>query len=178
MKQMWIGLCMVLCVIGDSAVAKERVVYLSSQSISSRAPSDTTLGTYFVATVAIPEDIEGSRIHRAFLECFVDVDTRAVEGVELNGAVFEVYALTSDLAGEFAGESIREPSPMRVNVPVGSRRMVRLDLTETVRWWMQEAGNNHGLVMGSLSNLRAGLFTIRGDVFRNGAVARLRLFTR
>ncbi len=52
-------------------------------------------------------------------------------------------------------------------------RRIRLDVTEIVRYLIDDPDRNHGLVVGSFRGQREGLFEIKTDVLPNDAVARL-----
>ena len=48
-----------------------------------------------------------------------------------------------------------------------------LDITDIVRSFLADPGSNHGLVVGSLSGSRAGLFTLKEGTIAPGVVARV-----
>ena len=115
----------------------------------------------------------------AFLELAVDVDVREVSGYWDDSPLIEVFALTGTLSGEPDPSRFAEVNaPMARNVAVGENRRVVIDITEAVSEYLADPGSNHGLILGSLTRRRDGLFTVRTGSLGAGVVARVTYFWR
>jgi hypothetical protein len=88
--------------------------------------------------------------------------------------LLEVYILKGELSAELDSDDIRRSSSMRRNVNVGDNKLVRIDVTEAVLFFLANPESNYGLAVGSLSNSRDGLFTLKSNSFPGGGVARIR----
>ncbi len=148
----------VLC---RTALAARCTVALTSADLTAVVPEDTSLGNYYLAAVTVPEILDGKELLRATLELNVDVSAREVADYVNDTPLLEVYTLTDNMGAELQPGKFRTPSPMRRNVRVGTDRHVRIDVTEAVREFIRNPSSNHGLVIGSLTNRREGLFTVR-----------------
>ena len=152
-----------LIVLPLAAFANRYTVKLTTAELSTVSPQDTTLGNYYMAEVNVPEIPKGAELFGAFLELIVDVSSRDVNGFTNDTPIFEVYALDAEPGSELDPSKFRTPSSMRRNIRVGEGRRVRIDIIDVVKEFMEDSSCNHGLVLGSLSNTRDGLFTIKSS---------------
>ena len=151
----------ILALSGTSTVRADRyAVTLNGNDIVAVSPVDTTLGNAYVSAVMIPEVLKEKKLLAAILELTVDVSACEVDGYLNDTPLLEVYALTGTMESGVDPEKFRTPSPMRRNVRIGSNRRVRIDITQAVRRFVSDPLSNHGLVIGSLTARREGLFTI------------------
>jgi hypothetical protein len=107
----------------------------------------------------------------------VDVSSRASEGLQNETPLFEVYALKSAFSGEVDPDQFQEQDlPTTRPVVVGSGRRVVIDITEAVGCYVADPAGNHGLIVGSLTGARDGLFTIRSGDFGPSTLGRITSF--
>jgi hypothetical protein len=158
--------------------AKQLVVALGSQHLDVHSPGEQALGDYYTLSLPIPAAVEGAELFGAYLEFYVDVDAREVGEVTSNSPTLDVYALTGEVAQGFDEEDLGTPAMAPGNVMVGSNRRVLRDVTTIVRSYLDESASNHGLILGSLTGERDGLFTLKTGVLSEGVVARLILHYR
>lgn len=162
-----------------------KTVELRSRDVSVREAVASEVGPYFVMDIDVPEGLSGERLAGAILEFMVDADTRVdttwVEDADTLRAVVhstpvpmvEVYALASSSGSAQDRENWNEAMSFPVPVGVGSDKMVRIDITRLVKHLIENPSENHGIVVGSLTGERFGLFTLQ-EHFGAGVVARIR----
>ena len=163
--------------LATSVNADRYTVNVSASGLSKYSPSNADLGDYYVLQFDPPGGLTTQTLKRAYLELYIDATARDVSGYADKSPLVEVYALKSAFTGQldpsqFADQTI----PAVRNVAVGSGRRVVIDITEIARSYLANPSRNHGLVIGSLSGLRTGVFSIRDDKLGGAAVARVTLF--
>ena len=121
----------------------------------------------------MPPEVSASDVYVAVLECYADVSVRDVDGYFNKSAVLEIYALTDAYFGELDAEKFTRPSAMIRNVPLGQGKRIVIDITEIVKYYLDQPGKNYGLVFGSLTGLRVGMFNIRAGKFGPGILAKI-----
>jgi hypothetical protein len=154
----------------DETLAEHYTVALGTNDIRTITPQDESLGKFYLVSIDVPTVLEDKDLLGAFLEILVDVDSRPADGVSNEFPMLEVYALTEDFVSELNPSKLTMPSPMRRNVVVGEDRTVKIDIREVVRKYMASPEDNHGLILGSLTNARDGLFELKSS---NGRLATL-----
>jgi hypothetical protein len=155
--------------------AKRISLNLSSADLTAQTPDDPGLGTYYVLNFRVPPG--AARVQWAFLEFYVDVASRAREGMENQTPLFEVYPLKSAFSGEVdPAEFQAQDLPTTRHVVAGSGRRVVIDITEIVNSYAANPASNHGLIVGSLTGTRDGLFTIRSGDFGPSSLGRITFF--
>lgn len=162
---------------GTPAAADRTSFDLSPGSLTSYESVVSGLGNYYLLDVATPTVVGAHHLEYAFLELVMDVDAREVSGYVDDSPLFEVFALTGTLSGEpdpslFA----RTNAPMARNVAIGQNRRVVIDITQAVSKYLADPGANHGLIFGSLTRRRDGIFAVRSGVLGEGVVARVTYF--
>lgn len=155
-------LMVVVVMIGsEPADAEKREVKLRSADITVVAPEDTSRGDFYVVRIDVPPVAENKELLKAILEFTMDVSAISINDYVNDTPVFEVYASTADFDGRLNTEAFRRPSSMRRNVRDGENRLVKIDVTEVVKAFLAEPSSNHGLIAGSLTGVRDGVFVIK-----------------
>jgi hypothetical protein len=160
-----------------SASADRYTVNLGDAEIITVQDATPGLGDYFVLQLQPPEGISAQALRHAVLEVYVDASARVIEGYEEETPMFEIHALDGPMTAGLNPALFRAQSTPSVrNVVVGSARRVVIDITEIVRDHLIAPGSNYGIVMGSLTGARAGLFTLRDDRLGDAAKVRVSFF--
>jgi hypothetical protein len=157
-----------LLIVSVESYAEKHIVEIGSDVLTSITPVDESLGNYYVLQLDIPNVLTGKEFLGAFLEFTADVSARSINEYTNDTPVLEVYALSENYNNELDPSKFETPSPMKRNIPIGNNRNVKIDIKEVVKELMSNPNNNHGLVLGSLTNTRDGLFTIKSS---NGRLA-------
>ena len=156
------------------AEARKLVLDVSSSSLSTYTASDPTLGDYYVLQFQVPRNLQATKLEFAILELYLDVSAIEKDGYLENTPTIEIYALGSEFSGELDASQVGAQTLSAThNVAVGSNRKMMLDITKIVRSYLQDPTKNHGLIIGSLTGTRDGVFSIRTDALGQGAVARI-----
>ena len=163
--------------LATSVNADRYTVDVLTSGLSKYSPGNADLGDYYVLQFDPPVSLTEQTLKRAYLELYIDATAREVGGYTDKSPLVEVYALKSAFTGQldpsqFADQTI----PAVRNVAIGNDRRVVIDITEIVRSFLVKPSQNHGLVIGSLSGLRTGVFSIGVDKLGGAAVARVTLF--
>ncbi len=179
------GFMIAVCCVAGAAWSGGTTVELRSQDVSVREAVVAETGPHFVMDINIPEGLPSDRLLGAILEFVVDADTRVdttwVEEADTLKAfvhstpvpMVEVYALTSSSGSELDRRNWNEAMSFPVPVGVGSDKMVRIDITRLVKHLIVNPEENHGIVVGSLTGDRFGIFSLQ-EHFGAGVVARVR----
>ena len=164
------GLIAVLFVVVlvPSTHADRHTVELTAKELTAFTPSNTAYGDYYVVTIDVPDVLQGKELLGAFMEFVVDVDSRTINEVSNETPMLELYALSEDFGNELEPGKLEKNTPTRRNVVVGDNRRVKIDITPIVKGFLANPNSNHGLVLGSLSNARDGLFDVKSA---NGRLA-------
>ena len=122
-------------------------------------------GTFYLVNVLIPRDIVGNRLDMAMIEFAVEA-TALSESDSVVTPVVGVFPLTREFVD--GGQGVNAASPVfKGTVPsarpvaLGAKRVLRMDITNIVRGWMNEPSSNHGLVIGSLTGPEVGIVTLK-----------------
>lgn len=162
-----------------------RTVELRAQDVSVREADREDVGPHFVLDIDIPGGVTGEVLLGAILEFVVNADTRVdttwIEEADTLKAfvhstpvpLVEVYALTSRGGSALNTENWNQAMSFPVPVGVGSEKIVRINITRLVKYLIENPEANHGLVVGSLTGDRFGLFTLQ-EHFGDGVKARIR----
>jgi hypothetical protein len=153
--------------------AKRVVVELGAQHLTDYTPAEEGLGKYYTLALPIPEVVEGKEILGAYLELYLDVDAREIDEVVSDTPHLDVFTLTQSLGESMSAEALGEAIPEPGYVMRGENRRVLRDITGIVRSVLATPTSNHGLILGSLTGVRDGLFTVKSSVLDQGVVARL-----
>jgi hypothetical protein len=154
------------------ARAGRTTVLVDNTDFSTHEAADTSYGDFYTVTIDVPD--EAKPIGRVYLEFFVDVSARAVDGFVNDTPVIEIYALTGNLTGTLDSSKFADqPLRMVKNVAVGTNRRVVIDITEMAKFFVANPLSNYGIVIGSLTRHRDGLFTVRSDAFGGNNMCRI-----
>lgn len=160
-----------------SVYADRYAVDVPATGLSTFSPDSAGLGSYYVLQFVPPSGVTAQTLRHAFLEFFLDAAAREVDGYTDKSPVLEVYALKSTFTGQLdPSQFMAQTLPAVRNVAVGNERRVVVDITEIVRVYLKDPNKNHGLIVGSLTGMRPGVFSIRTDKIGGSAVARIVLF--
>ncbi len=129
-------------------------------------------GPYYVMQLDLPPEIE--TVQQAWLEVYMDVSAREVEGWLDPAPLLEAYELETVLTGDpTPSDFVPAEVPITRIVSAGENRRIRLDITQIVRNTLESPAGNHGIVLGSLTNERFGVFDLKTGVFGATIVARV-----
>ncbi|MFQ5479487.1 MAG: hypothetical protein ACE5EO_12610 [Candidatus Krumholzibacteriia bacterium] len=157
---------------GLRAGAGKYVMHLTTGDLSKQKAAGESLGDFYILQFEMPSTVRS--IRRAYLELFVDASSRTIGGYTNDTPVIEVYALKGPFSGtldpnQFEAQAV----PVLGNVVAGGNKRVVLDITEIAASFLENPAKNHGLVIGSLTEDREGIFSIRNDAFNGQGVARI-----
>jgi len=159
--------------LGGSPAARDRqVLVIRSADVTARADEDTTTGQYYTATLPLPVDLAPSDLDRAILDVYVDVRARPRGDFMNQMPILEVCALRTSYAGDVRPEDLDLDTRAVRPVSVGRNRHVKIDITRIVRSRLHD-GRNYGLVLGSLTGMREGDFTVVSGRFSGSTVAQV-----
>lgn len=172
------------------AAAGKRVIAISSSSLTTRLDNETNEVDYYVLDVPAVSGLQGKQIFGAVLELYADVSARTetlqvalpdstdVEYIyQDEEPVLEIYALPSSYQGSIDLQTLRENPVSQQGVLPGSGRRIRVDIGPLLARFIANPNLNHGLVLGSLSGRRTGIFEIDTDGHGAGTVAKLTIFS-
>jgi len=155
-----------------AAMARTITVDLEQADVKAYTPENADLGAYYVFNLAIPAKLPSETFMDAFLEIYVDAESR-VDAIAGGGlTTLEVFPLKSALSGELDSSHLR-PAAMKRTVWVGESRRVKIDIREHIRNVLDTPAQNFGLVVGSLTGQRLGKFVLKQGVLGQGIVARV-----
>lgn len=158
---------MMLCVlmpVSSVAVAKSVVVTVPMNGVTA---NNGERGTFYVLNLSIPEAVDGNQLDTVVLEFAVDASPASEED-SLETPVVGVYPVTSEFVasrgdgpiGTVEAPEIEAVVPSSRPVALGEHRVLRMDITDIVRGWINEPASNHGLVIGTLTGPEVGTITL------------------
>jgi hypothetical protein len=152
----------------------QTVLFVKASDLSVYESQDPTLGDVYLLQFDIPAEM--ASVRRAYLELYVDAASRTIAGHTNDTPVIEVYALKSPFSGTVDPSQFKPQTlPTARNVVAGTNKRCVTDITEIVRAFATDVTKNHGLLVGSLTGDREGVYTIRTDGFEGKGVARITL---
>lgn len=178
-------LAVTLCVVPGSAMAGRTTVALRSSDLAVRESAEESYGDYFLIDVDVPTGIASESLLGAILEFYLDVDIRIdtvlVEEPDTTYTVvqrnpvplIDVFALTSAPGQTLDPQQWDPQMAFPTPISTGTNKVVRIDITRVVNYYLEHPQQNHGLVVGSLTGRRAGRFSLR-ETFGTGVLARIR----
>jgi hypothetical protein len=174
----WTAFALALLV--SAAAQGERItVDVSSNALTTHTSTQQGYGDYYVLDLDLPEGITVATLDGAYLEVILDVDAREVADFRDNTPIFEVYGLSGTLSGEpTPNQFMTTDVPIVRNVALGDNRRVVVEITELVKTYLTTPSAKHGLILGSLTRRRDGLFTVKTGVGGMTGPVRLTFFTR
>jgi hypothetical protein len=176
-----ISMLIVLCVLIGSAVAAstmQQTIVLGSTDVTMFTPQDTTLGPQYVLTFGVPQTITSEAFVGAVLEFYADVSAATVNGWQNDTPVVEVYVLNSAATAAVTDNQLRKPSGMIRNVVSGDDTRVRIDISEAVRYFLENPSSNCGLVVGSFRGGKEGRFAFEANPTNSNSMAEITFFCR
>ena len=170
---LFIGIFLASFLCAQDADAAKHAVLLTSNEVTAHDAADPILGDSYTAEIQIPAVINGKELYAAFIEFYVDVSSVEVNGVSSRTPLIEVYALKSAFAGVVDPTQLETSSGMLINVVTGENKRAVLDITEIIKSYLESPTSNHGIIMGSLTGLRDGVFSIKSNQIAANTVARI-----
>lgn len=139
-------------------------------TISERTAGDET--KFYVVSISLPAG--SASVSHARLEFRADVSATNLNGFVDPAPILDIYVLNQSLTGDpdaskFAATRI----PMSRPVAAGENRLIKIDVTEYVQMIVTDPSKNHGIVLGSLTGDKLGVFHVREDGFGDGVEAQL-----
>ena len=156
----------------DGFAAKHELV-VTSNDLVVHSSSDATLGDYYTLQFQIPEIIKEREFYGATLEFYVDVASLERDSVATQMPLLEVYALRGSFSGLVDSVHFVLPSATSMRVKRGASERVAFGISEIVERYLGNPSDNYGLIIGSLSGERDGVFRIKNDVLGSDVVARI-----
>jgi hypothetical protein len=163
---------------GTGDRSRTEVLSIRSSDVTARTETDASIGQYYTTTLPLPPDLTASDLDRAILELYVNVQAKPRDGYMNETPLIEVYALTSPLSGALEANKLDTRTRVARPVTLGRGHRVILDITPIVRAQLSGRASNHGLVIGSLTGLREGDYTLVSGKLPDSAVARVRIYRR
>jgi len=165
----------ILCLgYASDASAERTTMYITASALTTYPAQSTEEGDCFVLQIGLPANLSGKVIEHAYLELYLDVASIERGGYVENTPVVQAYALNAPFQGTVDINQFNVAiSPLPRNVLVGSGQRLVLDVTGMIRAIRADSLNHHGLLIGSLTGRRDGLFSVRSDRFPTSAVAKL-----
>jgi hypothetical protein len=122
-------------------------------------------GQFYVINVTIPEDVLGKRLDSVMMEFATSATLLSLEDSLATPVVgvfplTQAYSETRSATGGVVAPAFNEIVPSSRPISLGEHRVLRMDITEIARQWLDEPVNNFGLVIGSLTGPRVGLVTL------------------
>ncbi len=174
-----VTVCALLLLTGAARTdSRRQIVLIRSSDVTLHAEPDSLIGQYYTVSYALPDSLTSADLGQAILELFVDVRAKPRDGFLNEAPMLEVYALNQPPTGRFNPESLSPEGRALRAVAVGSGRRVVLDVTRLVRSHLDGAIENNGLIIGSLTGMREGVFTFVSGRLPEGAVGQLRVYRR
>lgn len=158
--------------------ATKHVVRLNANDVTLRTDPDTTVGAYYTVSYSPPAGLNTDNLDRAILELYLDVSAKARDEYVNEAPVFEVYALKEPFVATLDPELLDRDTRSSRPIAAGLGRRVVIDVTSIVRAHLQGTVVNNGIVIGSLTGMREGQFTILSGKLPEGAVGQLLMFRR
>jgi len=164
---------------GAARTQTEReLILIRSSDVTARAETDTSIGQYYTLSYQLPTDLPSERLDQAILELDVDVRAKSRDEYVNEAPVLQVYALHEPYTGVVEASSLDTLTYATRPVALGNNRRVLLDITRIVRAHLTGALDNNGLILGSLTGMREGDFSLVSGRLATDAVGQVRIYTR
>ncbi len=157
----------------DQARAGNEVADLGSGNVATRTPTAPGLGKFYVVQLSLPAGIEAEDVEEVYLEFYVDAASNLDAVYSSGQALLEVYALSGSVGTDITPAKLVSETRMVRNIRLGEDRMVRLNIGGAVRHLLNNRESNYGLVVGSLTGGRHGLFDLKRGKLAAGVDARV-----
>ncbi|HEX5133067.1 MAG TPA: hypothetical protein VFX92_11360 [Candidatus Krumholzibacteria bacterium] len=174
----WLAIAVVTSMGASTVSAAEEDILVYPGDVTMFQESDTTRGTAYTLSYALPAGLTTVSLGRAIMELHVDVGVKPRGEFESPAPLFEVYALKQPILGVFDPERLKSAGRVHRPVALGASRRVVLDVTEIVRAHLEARLVNNGMAVGSLTGERDGEFTFRSGMLPGGAIGRIVLLPR
>jgi hypothetical protein len=158
------------------AVGQEQTIVLTVNDVTSHASEDVAYGAYYTLAFDLPTVPEGARLEHAVLEFYVDVAAKTRDQYVNDTPILEVYAFTSTFDGDLNPAEWDTNSTVTQPLLWGEEKHVVMDVTAIIRSFLDNPNRNHGLVIGSLTGMREGDFSVRTGRIPGGGVMRIHVY--
>jgi hypothetical protein len=125
--------------------------------------------------VSIPSEVVGNRLDAVVLEFAVEA-TASSEADSVATPEVGVFPLTQAFNDGPETPMFEDAVPSVRPVALGANRVVRMDITDIVRGWMNQPSSNHGLVVGSLTGPEVGTVTLKETIPDSEAAIRVTFY--
>ena len=144
-----------------SVGAQTQVVTLGAQELTTIVARDSTEGKVFLLSVSVPAAPEGAMLMSATMELVVDASNVLPEGAPSRLVTLEIAPLDTTLSGPTVQAADLRHTAMKCAISPGTDRSVRVDVTEFVRYVLDNPEENYGLAIGSFVGDRLGRFELK-----------------
>jgi hypothetical protein len=172
MKQAFLLAMILLGVAVGSAIARQATIAIPMQQLSTFSGDR---GAFYIVNVAVPEDVNGKRLDSVVMELSVDVEPMTPAD-SVSTPIVGVYPLTQSYNGGGAAPTFEDVVPSARPIALGQSTVVRMDITDIVKGWIESAASNHGLAIGSLTGPEVGNVTLNSTLPRSDSAVRITFF--
>ncbi|HET6348473.1 MAG TPA: hypothetical protein VFH88_05245 [Candidatus Krumholzibacteria bacterium] len=151
------------------------VVPIRAAAVAVHAENENN-GRYYTVQYALPVGLAKEELEHAYLELYVDVETKDRGGAFDDTPVLQVYPLKRPSTGAVEAKDLEKSVRAGRPVAVGEGRHVIVDITRIVEAQITGRIANSGIVVGSVTGLRDGDFRIVPGRFDGNALAQLRIY--
>lgn len=164
-------------------------VTISSANLTTFETREDDRGDYYLLRFQVPEAMSGKDMDAVILELYVDAGAfgRRADLYENagpgqptafvnNAPVLEVFLPRASYQGGVDGDALDLSARVSEPIVLGEGKRVMIDVTKLVRGIVAGTQSNHGLVLGSITGMREGDFSILSGVVGSGAVAKLHFY--
>lgn len=171
-----------------SVLASERhtVLTIAAGNLTTYETQAEDRGDFFLLTFQVPAAVSGKDMDAVLLEFYVDAGAfgRRADLYENAGPgepdafindspTIEIFLPKSNYQGGIDSDALDLASRAAAPVRLGQDRRVVVDVTTLMQGIVSGTKPNYGLVLGSITGMREGDFTIRSNRLGSGVVARL-----
>lgn len=178
MKNSYTLAILLLMALTGSAAARDLTISIPMQQV--RVLSGES-GQFYFIHVSLPAELDGKRLDSAMIEFSVDAEAIALAD-SVATPVFGAYPLTSPYnadaqpSGAAATPAFDKVVPSARPIAFGERNVLRMDITDTVKAWIENPQSNFGLVIGSLTGPKIGTVMLNTTLSGSDSAIRITFF--
>jgi hypothetical protein len=169
---------LLLALLVRPASAKEATVSIPMQQVSALSGAN---GPFYIVKVALPEDIVGKRLDSVIMEFAVDAEQLSLEDSVATPMVgvfplTQAYSAGARADGVDTAPTFEGVVPSARPIALGERSVVRMDITDVVKGWLDEPASNLGLVIGALTGPKVSTVTLNPTLPKSDFAIRVTFF--